>query len=60
MHNESLYLPKRLGENPLEYTYSPEKSIANNVMIEVPSGSFKQGTNNGFYFDNEFRICIKY
>ena len=55
MHNESfIYTLNSLGENPLQYSYLPEKSlIANNIMIEVPLGSFKQGTNDGFYFDNE-------
>ena len=55
MHNESfIFTLNSLGENPLQYSYLPEKSlIANNIMIEVPLGSFKQGTNDGFYFDNE-------
>ena len=55
MHNESFILTlNSLDTNPLNYKYLSEKSlIADNIMIEVPSGSFKQGTNDCFYFDNE-------
>ena len=55
MHNESfIFTLNCLGENPLQYIHFHKKSlIADNIMIEVPSGSFKQGTNDGFYFDNE-------
>jgi iron(II)-dependent oxidoreductase len=55
MHNESfIFTLNCLDVNPIKYVYKPEKSlIANNIMINVPSGSFKQGTDKGFFFDNE-------